>query len=262
MFVPLASLSKPSKVLISPHREREVGPDSAMNAIVHTNQDDTVPRLLSHPLFSIVAFEISLVVLFAIPNHQHRNRVVLCLLCAIAVVSIYAAPLAGDSNFARLWIFAWVLWLATFTNFVGTAVPPESRYWRHSHGFREAEDLRPLGPHKIAWSASLVHNLRGVGWNWQINGIIPPKESRRLRFVLGKGFQTAALLLVSNTLQQAMLRLYHDTSYPTQRPHDKSPRMVARLRQQSHFRRIRLGYNPTELRCTLNSGCGLLLEHP
>lgn len=165
-------------------------------------------QLLNHPISLIVAFEVSLLGLFSFPYHHQRNKAVLCALCAIAVLSIYTAPLADGSNCARLWGFAWVIWLATFMKFLPTTVSPESRYWRLSHGFREAEDLRSLDPHKIAWSASLVHNLRGVGWNWQIDGVIPQPESRRLQFVLGKFAQTAALLLATDIFQHAMLRIY------------------------------------------------------
>lgn len=86
-----------------------------------------VPRLLSHPLFSIVAFEIFSSRPFCHPQPptQDQSRLMSSLCDSSSELSIYAAPLAGDSNFARLWIFAWVLWLATFTKFVGTAVPPE-----------------------------------------------------------------------------------------------------------------------------------------
>jgi hypothetical protein len=191
---------------------------------------DAVTHLLfNHPISSIVAFEVSLLALFSVPHHHQRNRAVLCVLCAIAIISVYAAPLADESYCGRVWGFAWVIWLATFTKFLPTTVSPESKYWRHSHGFREAEDLESSDPQKIAWSASLVHNLRGVGWNWQIDGVVPHVESRRLQFVLGRCAQTAALLFVTDIFQHAMLKLY-----PTVTPDALSRNLTIRHSEWIH----------------------------
>jgi hypothetical protein len=169
---------------------------------------------ICRPIFSIITFEIFLLALFAVPGHQHRNKLVLCLLCAIAIASICAASLTDRSDYAQLWSFAWVSGLATFTKFIATTVPPETKYWRHANGIREAENLRSFGSRKIAWSTSLVHNMRGIGWNWQVNGILPQKDPRRLNFVLKNIMQITMLVFVTDVLHHSMLRLYSSMTTP------------------------------------------------
>jgi hypothetical protein len=151
---------------------------------------------ICRPIFSIITFEVFLLALFAVSGHQHRNKVVLCLLCAIAIASICVAS------------------LATFTKFIATTVPPETKYWRHANGVREAENLRSFGSRKIAWSTSLVHDMRGIGWNWQVNGILPQKDPRRLNFVLKNIAQITMLVFVTDVLHHSMLRLYSSMTTP------------------------------------------------
>lgn len=106
-------------------------------------------QLSPHPILLIVLFEVFLVALFSVPQHQHRNKIVLFLLVTVAAGSIWAAPLTKSPEYAQLWSFAWVPWLATFAKFVATSSSPEKKYWRRTNGIGEAESLGPLNLRKI-----------------------------------------------------------------------------------------------------------------
>jgi hypothetical protein len=104
--------------------------------------------------------------------------------------------------------FRLVPWLATFAKFVAITVPPERNYWTHTNGIREAENLGSLELGKITWSTSLVHNMRGIGWYWEVNGILPQKDLRRLKFVLKNIIQITMLVFATDVLHHSMLILH------------------------------------------------------
>lgn len=62
----------------------------------------------------------------------------------------------------------WSLCLNVVSNILFTV--PEKTYWRLGHP-REATFMGGFGRKKLKWAATLMANMRGIGWNFQVNGV-------------------------------------------------------------------------------------------
>ncbi|KAK6827830.1 toxin biosynthesis protein [Apiospora arundinis] len=105
----------------------------------------------------------------ALPPFQHRALIFVPLIAALAYAS--ATNLGAYSAELRATLISlWPWYLGTIADLAWAR--PEHDYWRLDRPAHEAESMSGgWGWRKLAWSAALWANPRGIGWSHQIRGV-------------------------------------------------------------------------------------------
>lgn len=130
-------------------------------------------------------------------NSRRPLIAIACLILSGGVVT-YFAPITLHQQAATLWSLAWVPWLSTLTKVIDSSGSPASKYWKAAQD-PTAVKVRPLRC-KLLWSLDLIHNFRGINWNWQIECPPGPVAHSRARYVLLNFVRIVALWLAFDVL--------------------------------------------------------------
>ena len=180
---------------------RAPSPRRLISALVMQNS-------VSKSLLLAVAFESALIVSLSLPNFPYRGHVVLITLLSLAAAITYTALSDHHVHYTQVWRFVWVPWLVTIEKFLRKDQVPEAAFWRMSQQVKEALDMESLSVSKLAWSTSLIHNFRGIGWNWQVKNVPSQNETRRHMFVVKRLYRLLLLFSAFDFLQQIAFRLF------------------------------------------------------
>lgn len=107
------------------------------------------------------------IVALALPPFENRAWMFVPLIGTLACAS--ASNLGSYSAELRAALISqWPWYLGTIAHLM--LAKPEHEYWRLDKPEHEAEKMS-FGPQKLAWSAALWVNPRGINWSQQIRGI-------------------------------------------------------------------------------------------
>ncbi|EMD58400.1 hypothetical protein COCSADRAFT_176603 [Bipolaris sorokiniana ND90Pr] len=119
----------------------------------------------------------------------------------------------GTANFAAL---AWPHWLATIEKFLNHTPNPESALWPVDKQPGVALTWPAFGWRKLKWSVSLILNLRGIRYNFQVKNVPKTRfwSSERtgtLRFLTWQVVELALFMLMGDLVAQLSIRLFFPT---------------------------------------------------
>ncbi|KAL2041434.1 hypothetical protein N7G274_005816 [Stereocaulon virgatum] len=123
-----------------------------------TAAGNVLPHLLL-PLTQILAF--------ALPPFPYRSHIFIPIIISL-VFATWANLCSDDVALRSLMIGQWPWYLGTLEKLIFHPIP-EKEYWRLDRPKAEAMSLPFLS--KLKWSAALYCNPRGIGWNYEVNGI-------------------------------------------------------------------------------------------
>jgi len=119
---------------------------------------------------------LSLIALWSPPFYGRGVIFALIISILLYLAEQQSFPTDPSTRYCRAML--WSICLNVVSNILFTI--PEKTYWRMGHP-REATYMRGFGWKKLRWAATLMANMRGVGWNFQVKGVPNGRknESRR-----------------------------------------------------------------------------------
>lgn len=164
---------------------------------------DLIPSVLS-----VLVFESILVLCIAIPALHARPLWTIALLTMLGAMLTYAAPLGRHPSITHIWTVAWVPWLSTVSKVLVANGSLETRYWRKDGESRTSGTPVAQLVRKLYWSLDLIHNCRGIAWNWQVQRGPTSRASTPARFCIMNLVHLAALGLMYDAMNQINTALY------------------------------------------------------
>lgn len=149
-----------------------------------------------------ILLPISMIIGLASPQFKGRGLVWSAIIVYLVYLTI-VDKFPADKQLRYALFTSWLWYVVTLQKLL-TSVP-EKAYWRLDRQPEEATHMQ-FGLGKIQWAISLWLNPRGVGWNYQIKRLLPPKylNNQRVQFILG---QSLNFLLFYLMVDAAMLYL-------------------------------------------------------
>ncbi|KXX77983.1 hypothetical protein MMYC01_201731 [Madurella mycetomatis] len=154
-------------------------------------------------------------VLLAGPDFRHRRTVATVGTIALMSVCWIRANFTTDFGFAQPFSIAWSTYLATLEKIVllPRGATPESSFWRIDRPAREATSYAAFGLSKIRWALTLIFNMRGVRWNYQVKNVPPVSAGRRLvsrtDFLLRRAAMAVYYLVMADLASQAAVTVLY-----------------------------------------------------
>ncbi|PSN66993.1 hypothetical protein BS50DRAFT_588029 [Corynespora cassiicola Philippines] len=110
----------------------------------------------------------------------------------------------GPANFAAL---AWPHWLATIEKFLNHTPNPESALWPVDNAPGVALTYPAFGWRKVKWAVSLILNLRGVRYNFQVKNVPKARfwgteKGGTVRFLMWQALELGWFMLVGDLVAQ------------------------------------------------------------
>jgi len=116
----------------------------------------------------------------------------------------------GAANFAAL---AWPHWLATIEKFLNHTPNPESALWPIDKAPGVALTWPAFGWRKIKWAVSLILNLRGIRYNFQVKNVPrtrfwSTKRGDTVRFLAWQVVELGLFMLMGDLVAQLSMKLF------------------------------------------------------
>lgn len=165
---------------------------------------------------------ISLPIAFASPPFAGRNIFFSSVIIALAVSAQFDPHFTNNLGVGQPFSQLWSVWFAALEKLFTASRTPhvggkpviglESLFWRNKRGQREAENLAAFGPAKLLWSLTLLCNLRGANWNYEVKNVpqLPASERRsRLHFLASRARKTLYTFFMADVVNQAWMQLFY-----------------------------------------------------
>ena len=220
---------------------------SQQNQLVNPGNGNTLPHILL-PLSQLLCL--------SLPPFRLRSAVFVPWILYLAY-GTYTNHM-GDTVASRaLSGMHWTVFLGTLCKLVWAR--PEHDFWRLDRIQGEGITMSAFSPRKLRWAASLVFNLRGIGWNWQVKGVpahrAPQQKAQFLVYQFGDW--------VKYYIITDLLGLYFETYHHAEGPALASLNLwdqhsLARSAANALFAGAKL-YYPIQMNYTLASMISVLL---
>jgi len=158
-----------------------------------------------------IALIIAQLIALNLPNWAGRRFV-----CVIAIVSLVilaqASRFTNDVAIANFAALSWPHYISTLEKLIFSGPQgPEAAFWRSDRNFGEALSFVPFSSAKIKWAITLLINLRGVDWNFEITKNIPRKGwryTKRSRFLFLQVIEFILIALMADLVAQTSVRAF------------------------------------------------------
>ena len=111
---------------------------------------------------------------------------------------------------------------------------PEHHFWRNDRPEHEAEFLAAFGPRKIMWAISMLINMRGVRWNYEVKNVHRLPKSSKTQYLMKQLGYLIYHLAMADIVTQVVYQMFlqgelHDAKSLSLRDGNTSQSFLARL---------------------------------
>ncbi|KAK2874944.1 hypothetical protein FQN49_001918 [Arthroderma sp. PD_2] len=174
------------------------------NKDLHPANGSIIPHLL------LIAAQI---LLLAGPRLLPGRRALAAMTILTLAVVAQCNRFTNNPGLANLFALAWPHWLSALEKIVfASPGGPEADLWRVDRVAREAVAWPTLGWRKIKWAVTLLLNLRGIRWSYQVKNVPPVPGLDRMsrgRFLLWRLVELVLVVLMADLVSQMGLRFFY-----------------------------------------------------
>ncbi len=116
-----------------------------------------------------ILLPLSQMLCLTLPPFKYRKHIFIPIIASLAYAT-YTNHFGNTVESRAMSGIHWTVFLGTLEKLMFDH--PETDYWRQDRTHGEATKMSP-GPTKLRWATSLMSNLRGIGWNYQVKGVPP-----------------------------------------------------------------------------------------
>ncbi|EFE29743.1 aminotransferase GliI [Trichophyton benhamiae CBS 112371] len=146
------------------------------------------------------------------PRQLPGRRIVAATVILTLAVVAQCNRFTNNPGLANLFALAWPHWLSALEKTVfASPGGPENDLWRIDRATREAIAWPALGWRKIKWAVTILLNLRGIRWSYQVKNVPPVAgldRMSRVRFLIWRLTEFALVILMADLVSQMGRRLF------------------------------------------------------
>lgn len=173
------------------------------NKDLHPANGSIIPHLL------LLAAQL---LILAGPRQLPGRRIVAATVILTLAVVAQCNRFTNNPGLANLFALAWPHWLSALEKTVfASPGGPENDLWRIDRATREAIAWPALGWRKIKWAVTIVLNLRGIRWSYQVKNVPPVAgldRMSRTRFLIWRLTEFGLVILMADLVSQMGRRLF------------------------------------------------------
>ncbi|GMG23940.1 unnamed protein product [Aspergillus oryzae var. brunneus] len=143
------------------------------------------------------------------PHFHGRRTLAATTILSLAAIAQYNR-FTNNPGVANLFALAWPHWLSAVEKIVfASPGGPEADLWRVDRVPREAMSWPVFGWRKVKWAVTLLLNLRGIRWSFQVKNVPKmPERMTRGQFLRWRLGELVWVLLMTDLVSQMMLRFF------------------------------------------------------